>query len=258
MGRPSFRSDVFSLGLIFYRMFSGCLPEWPYKWPPPSYDRLRRRVHPDLVSLIRRAIELDAHKRFRDARQMLAAFKRIRSPAKAGTGAKTRTTKTQVTTGNWQTIRRKEFQRRFGKLLETYSVCAWCEGPVSEAMQACPWCGKQRRIQQDDTRFPLNCPRCRRGLKSDWHYCPWCYGAGFDVNGSRAYSDRRYVARCDNPSCSRRQLMPFMRYCPWCNRRVRKKWKIEGSKDMCSRCGWGVLQMYWTYCPWCGKRAKTP
>ena len=36
MGKPSFRSDVFSTGLVLYRMFSGCLPEWPYRWPPPG------------------------------------------------------------------------------------------------------------------------------------------------------------------------------------------------------------------------------
>jgi serine/threonine protein kinase len=37
MGKPSFRSDVFSLGLILYRMFSGVLPEWPYAGRLPSF-----------------------------------------------------------------------------------------------------------------------------------------------------------------------------------------------------------------------------
>ena len=33
MGRPKFQSDVFSLGLVLYRLLSGSLPEWPFTWP---------------------------------------------------------------------------------------------------------------------------------------------------------------------------------------------------------------------------------
>jgi hypothetical protein len=44
-----------------------------------------------------------------------------------------------------------------------------------------------------------------------------------------------------------------MRYCPWCRRKVRRSWKIEGVKDRCPSCGWGVLRDYWDYCPWCGR-----
>ena len=74
MGKPSLRSDVFSLGLVIYRMFSGELPEWPFEWPPPGYRRLRTRVHPDMIAFLRKAIDVNPRKRFRDAVQMQAAF----------------------------------------------------------------------------------------------------------------------------------------------------------------------------------------
>ncbi|MEX0704623.1 MAG: serine/threonine-protein kinase [Planctomycetales bacterium] len=79
MGKPSLRSDVFSLGLILYRMLSGEWPEWPFAWPPPGYARLRAHTHPDLIQVLRRSISLDPRKRYRDANQMLEAF----LPAKA-------------------------------------------------------------------------------------------------------------------------------------------------------------------------------
>lgn len=73
MGRPSARSDVFSVGLIIYRMLSGSLPEWPYKWPFDGLARLRRQA-PDMIPLLQRAIQVDARRRYRDAIQMLGAF----------------------------------------------------------------------------------------------------------------------------------------------------------------------------------------
>lgn len=79
MGKPSLRSDVFSLGLIMYRMFSGIWPEYPFEWPPANYSRLRGRLHPEMIALIRKAIDPVPRKRFRDAEQMLKAFR----PAKA-------------------------------------------------------------------------------------------------------------------------------------------------------------------------------
>jgi serine/threonine-protein kinase len=78
VGRPSFRSDVFSLGLIIYRMLTGYLPEWPYRWPPAGAERLRRKAHPDLIAWLRKAIEADPRNRFQDGRQMLNAYQRIK------------------------------------------------------------------------------------------------------------------------------------------------------------------------------------
>lgn len=81
MGKPSLRSDVFSSGLILYRMLSGEWPEWPYPWPAPGYARLRRRVPPEMIAFLRRAIDPLPRKRFRDGEQMLALFERLKKRA---------------------------------------------------------------------------------------------------------------------------------------------------------------------------------
>jgi serine/threonine-protein kinase len=74
MGKPTMRSDVFSMGLIIYRMLTGQWPEWPYEWPFPGHERLKGRVHPDMIRFLQRATEVSQRKRFRDGDQMLDAF----------------------------------------------------------------------------------------------------------------------------------------------------------------------------------------
>ena len=80
MGRPSYRSDVFSLGLVIYRMLSGELPEYPFTPPLPGFNKLRRGLSRDFVALIRKAVDPIPSKRFRDAVAMNNAMKRIGSP----------------------------------------------------------------------------------------------------------------------------------------------------------------------------------
>ena len=253
MGKPSFRSDVFSTGLVIYRMFSGQLPEWPFGWPPAGIDRVRGRVHPDLIELLRKSIELDPRRRFAGGAAMLASYRRIK-PKALLTKSKGQTAKNSATAkSHWKSVQWRQFQRLYGKLLNTSCKCSRCSGPVAETMAYCPWCSEQRSKHNAETSFPICCPRCHRGMKADWHYCPWCFGPGFEVGSTRKYSDKRYVARCTNTKCSRKQLMPFMRYCPWCRRKVSRKWKIEGSKDACISCGWGIAGEFWKCCPWCGK-----
>lgn len=75
MGRPSLRSDVFSLGLIVYRMLSGEWAEWPFTWPLPGYQKLRGRVHPEFIAWIRKSLDLNPRKRFHDADHMLRVFR---------------------------------------------------------------------------------------------------------------------------------------------------------------------------------------
>jgi serine/threonine-protein kinase len=78
MGKPSMRSDVFSLGLVFYRMFSGAWPEYPFQWPPPNAMRLRsKHIHPDFIALIKKAIEPQPNKRFADALRMQSEFETV-------------------------------------------------------------------------------------------------------------------------------------------------------------------------------------
>lgn len=79
MGKPSQRSDVFSAGLIMYRMFSGEWPEWPYNWPGPGHRRLRARLTPDFIEFLRRSIDPNPRNRFRDALHMRNVFARLKS-----------------------------------------------------------------------------------------------------------------------------------------------------------------------------------
>jgi serine/threonine-protein kinase len=248
MGRPKFQSDVFSMGLVLYRMFSGVLPEWPFEWPLPGDDRLAARVRPEIIEILKKSIQLDPGKRYRDAEQMHADFVRAQSHARRQKRPKSKAGARRGAA--WKQLQWREFQRQFKKPLQTHHHCRRCEGPVSEVMQACPWCGFDNPSRGSESRMPSTCPRCERGVKNDWNYCAWCYGPGFVEETTRHYPDKRYTHRCDNTRC-RGQLMPFMRYCPWCRKKVRRPWKLETSKHACRACGWGIAREFWNYCAWC-------
>jgi len=248
MGRPKFQSDVFSLGLVLYRLFSGKLPEWPFAWPMLGHDRLLSRTRPELIAMLKKAIQLDPAKRYRNAMQMQAAFERSQSHARK---QKRSSAKNGNRNGSsWRQLQWREFQRRYRKVLDTRHQCRRCEGPVAESMQACPWCGFGNPARGSESPLSSTCPRCERGVKNDWDYCPWCYGPGFVVATSRRYPDKRYQSRCSRQRC-RGPLIPFMRYCPWCRTKVRRPWKITGDKHACKACRWGVAKDFWNYCGWC-------
>lgn len=246
MGRPKFQSDVFSLGLVIYRLFSGKLPEWPFEWPLKGYDRLTARVRPEFVDLLRRAIRLDPSKRYRTAIEMQEDFERLKSHARK----QKRGSKSSENGESTEPLRWRQFKRDFGRVLDTRYSCRRCEGPVSDGMQACPWCGIDNPTRGSESPMASSCPRCERGVKNDWDYCPWCYGPGFEEETTRQYPDKRYTARCANSRC-RGPLMPFMRYCPWCRTKVKKPWKLVGSSTRCRSCKWGIAADYWNYCAWC-------
>jgi serine/threonine-protein kinase len=77
LGRPMYQSDVFSLGLVIYQLFSGQLPEWPFKWPPPGYARIRAKLRPKTLAWLRRAMEFKPQDRYRDAVAMRRAYQTI-------------------------------------------------------------------------------------------------------------------------------------------------------------------------------------
>jgi serine/threonine-protein kinase len=259
LGRPSFRSDVFSAGIILYRMFSGHVPEWPFRWPPPGIQRVKQVLHPDLIDLIKRSIEVDETKRFRDAIQMCAAFARVKARATRFAGRRRREDQTEPHgPTKWKTVRLQEFRRRYGNHLAAKHSCDRCGGPIAENMLICPWCGKAQKTYCGPTTLPQRCQRCGRGMKRDWRFCAYCYGRAQGPNSVREYSDARYETVCDNEKCGRKELLPFMRYCPWCRHKVRQTWVIPASNDQCLRCGWGTLTEFWDYCPWCGlKQGRT-
>lgn len=248
MGRPKFQSDVFSLGLVLYRMLSGKLPEWPFTWPMAGHDSLTARVRPEMVEFLQRAIQLDPANRFTNAIQMYAAFEKMQTRARRQRQSVSKK-KTKVAT-SWRQIQWREFQRKYKKELDTRHQCRRCEGPVAESMQACPWCGFDHPSRGSETRMPADCPRCERGVKTDWDYCAWCYGPGFEAETNRFYTDKRYTAKCANRRC-RKPMMPFMRYCPWCRTKVRKPWKLTSSKKTCRACHWGIASDFWNFCAWC-------
>jgi serine/threonine-protein kinase len=254
MGKPSFRSDVFSAGLVIWRMLSGELPEWPFAWPLAGHDRLRRKVDPGMIALLRRSLEVDHHRRFADACAMLEAFRRALPRTRRFLDGRPRSKRSsRAVRVDWNEMRYRQFRREFGKTLRTDGRCGHCDGPIAESFAACPWCGGDDRLETSGRGFPATCPRCGGGRKLDWKYCAWCYGPGFDDVSARSYSDVRYTARCANRSCPDRRLMPHMRYCPWCRQKVRRTWPLAGSGARCGHCGNGVASEYWSHCPWCAR-----
>jgi serine/threonine-protein kinase len=253
MGKPSFKSDVFSLGLILYRMFSGELPEWPYEWPLKGLSKLKKTLSPTHIECLRRALSVDSKTRYSSAVQMLSAFKKGRNTAVRKAAARKR--KRPPKEGQLKEYGIKVFLNRYKKELEIGFDCSKCGGPLSEAMTTCPWCAHTPKKFTADTAFPAACPRCKRGRKLDWKFCAWCYGPAFKKISERSYPDKRYTAKCTH--CKELSLIPFAKYCPLCRAKVRRKWPIKRSEEKCPKCRWAVLKEFWKSCPWCSKKLKS-
>ncbi len=246
-GKPTYRSDCFSVGLVLYEFLTGLLVRWPFHWPPKGLDRLRDRTSADFVRFMKKAIHPDPDKRFANARQMLLA---LEAAIPAGHRKKL-LGRTQDIIPDWQQLRRKSFSRRYLRVFTDLYPCADCGEPVAESMQCCPWCGSERNRFDDCTRFSHLCHRCHKGVAPEWHYCPWCYGPGFIPQESPLAARPEYQGRCEH--CEGK-LMNFMKYCPWCHRKVRQKWQVWPFPEICTGCGWSVDSSYWNWCPWCEQR----
>ena len=77
MGRPSPRSDVFSAGLLLWRMFAGNLPDWPFTWPLTGHAVILRRYGPEMATMLRKALRVDQKQRYQDAGAMHTAYQRV-------------------------------------------------------------------------------------------------------------------------------------------------------------------------------------
>ncbi len=78
LGQPRFESDVFSTAVVLYQMVTRERPTWPFRWPLPGYQTLRRNAPPAFIRYLQRCLEVDHRLRYRDGRQSQQAFLRIR------------------------------------------------------------------------------------------------------------------------------------------------------------------------------------
>ncbi len=251
-GLPTLSSDVFAAGLILFRMLSGELPEWPFRWPFSGWMRFRQRTSTELLAVVRRATSFDPEHRYAEAGAFATAYQN--AVQRLGRRRQARRRRQRQENGvRWRMIRAREFRRLYQVSMGPFFDCHHCHGPVIEAMQICPWCGADDLSFRDVTAHPQYCPDCERGIAADWRFCPTCYGAGFvDPAPRRRHKRRGDVGQCAAPGC-RGPLPAYAGYCPWCRTKVRRSWRPAGLGGRCHHCGWEVARDFWPHCPWCGQ-----
>ncbi|MHC4396790.1 MAG: serine/threonine-protein kinase [Planctomycetota bacterium] len=244
-GRPTYRSDCFSVGLILYEYITGNSPRWPFDWPFCGHKRLRERSNLAFVKFIRKSLLVDPKLRFANAGKMLTAM--LESMPIASRKIFRMVEKKE---NDWHKVRREVFIKRYSRVFPVIFRCVECDEPIAERMQICPWCGSNKNRFDTRSQFSHICPRCHKGLVLGWRFCPWCYGPGLDLKSTTSSLKVRYHGQCKH--CGGK-LMRFMRYCPWCHRKVRQSWDIRPFPEVCGCCNWPVDSDFWSYCPWCKK-----
>jgi len=251
--RPGYASDVFSLALTIYETFAGVLPSWPFEWPLEGDARFRSRCPEPFQPVLRESLAIDLERRTPDGVAFRRAVERAQdriSWADERANRRPRRKRRSPPKDPF-TLETEWFQRRYGRTLDTRFDCHACDGPVSESMRSCPWCGTKRNSFREVTRFPVVCPDCERGVRPEWSACPTCTTGRFESNG-RAIPARPQAERtCSKKGCGA-PLQRFMHYCPGCKTRVSRPWKVEGLAA-CTHCRWPVAPR-WRFCGWCGKR----
>ncbi len=251
-GRPSLASDVFSLGLIAYEILTGVLPMWPFTWPPEGYHRFVAKVPEPVAPVLRRAGQFEPRNRYPDAVAFRDALESALRRAEESSRPRPTRRRRARAAPSPLAVEAALFRRRHGARLGMVFRCHRCDGPISEAMRQCPWCGSGDNSFRELSLYPLICPDCERGVRPEWKYCPWCYEGRFEANGRMPPDDSRAERHCSRPGCEG-QLRPFMRYCPLCKQKTRRAWVDPELPDRCPRCRWSVSRESWRFCPWCGR-----
>jgi hypothetical protein len=254
-GKARFASDVFSLGLIAYEMLTGVLPMWPFDWPPEEHGRFLQKVPAPVRPVLRKAAEFEPKRRYPDAvafhKALEKAFAKVEPPSRERSRRRRR--RRRKAEPSPLAVQAGVFRRAHGKALGLRFRCHRCEGPISEAMNYCPWCGSSENSFRGVTRSRLVCPECERSVRAEWTSCPWCYAGRFEGNGRKPPPDPLAVRRCSRRGCAG-QLRPFMRYCPICKQKTKRVWSHPDLPDRCPRCRWPTSRAFLRFCPWCGRR----
>jgi len=254
-GRPKLSSDVFSLGLIAYELLAGVLPTWPFDWPPAGYRRFCARVPEPVRPVLRKAAAFDPKQRYPSAVEFHRALERAFAKVEAPRPVRRRRARRPPPPPPLSplAVQAESFRKRSGAALELRFHCHRCNGPIAEAMRACPWCGSKKNSFRKLTRYPLVCPHCERGVKPEWTQCPWCYSGRLQGNGRTPRPDPRAVRKCAARGCAG-ELRPFMRYCPLCKRKPGRPWSHPHLPDRCPGCRGPISQSFFHFCPWCSRK----